>query len=84
VLVDHQQGIWTPTELVELCQSEGLLSEDLGEGSARSLSTKMGTLAGRFIDEVFALPGREVRFRRTQDRRGNTYRVALESEIAEP
>lgn len=82
VLVDHQQGIWTATELAELCAREGLLATDLGEGSPRSLSTKMGTLAGRYIDERFGMSdGRQVAFRRSKERKGNLYRVALLEEV---
>ncbi len=29
----HPQGIWTASELVELCGKHGLLAVDLGEGS---------------------------------------------------
>jgi hypothetical protein len=84
VLVDHPQGNWTAAELVELCGKQGLLKSDLGEGSARSLATKMGTIAGRFVDEHFPLPdGREAVFHRTPERKGNIYRVAV-PESAEP
>lgn len=82
VLVDHPQGIWTATELVNLCNSEGLLATDLGEGSPRSLATKMGTLAGRFVSERFTLPdGRHVVFHRGSDRKGNTYRVFVPEDV---
>jgi hypothetical protein len=68
--------------LAELCAREGLLSADLGEGSPRSLSTKMGTLAGRYIDETFGMAdGRLVAFRRSKDRKGNLYSVALLEEL---
>ena len=84
VLVDHPQGTWTAAELVELCAKQGLLKADLGEGSPRSLATKMGTIAGRFVDERFALPdGCEATFHRSTDRKGNIYRVAV-PESAEP
>lgn len=82
VLVDHNQGNWTATELAELCAREGLLATDLGEGSPRSLSTKMGTLAGRYIDERFGMAdGRQVAFRRSKERKGNLYRVAVLEEV---
>ncbi len=84
VLVDHPQGTWTAAELVELCNKQGLLKADLGEGSARSLATKMGTLAGRFVGEQFALTdGREAAFHRSAERKGNIYRVGV-PESAEP
>ncbi len=82
VLADHPQGVWTASELVELCGKHGLLSADLGGGSQRSLATKMGTLAGRFISEGFPLvDGRQAVFHRTQDRKGSSYRVCIEDEV---
>jgi hypothetical protein len=82
VLVDHPQGIWTASELVELCGKHGLLAADLGEGSPRSLSTKMGTLAGRFIDERFPLPdGRVATFHRSESRKGKVYQVFVRDEV---
>jgi hypothetical protein len=55
MLAGHPQGTWNASELVELCGRHGLLVADLGEGSPRSLATKMGTLAGRFVGERFPL-----------------------------
>ena len=82
VLVDHPQGIWTASELVELCGKHGLMTADLGEGSPRSLSTKMGTLAGRFIEERFPLPdGRAATFHRSESRKGKVYQVFVSDEV---
>jgi len=82
VLVEHPQGTWTASELAALCSRHGLLATDLGEGSARSLATKMGTLAGRFVTERFPLTdGRQAVFHRTPDRKGNIYRVFMEKEV---
>lgn len=64
VLADHVQANWTATDLVDLCASRRLLSTDFGEGTSRSLVTKLGTPAGRYIDEKFELDdGRHVVFR---------------------
>lgn len=83
VLADHPQGVWTAAELVELCGKQNLLSGDLGEGSSRSQATKMGTLAGRFIDEAFPLTdGRTAAFKRSESRKGKVYRVAIDDEVA--
>lgn len=91
VLADHNQGVWTAAELVELCKCHGLLIADLGEGSPRSLSTKMGTIAGRYVGESFELDsGRYATFHKQVGRKGMQYRVSLEdllpnlSVIAEP
>jgi len=82
VLVDHPQGNWTASELVELCGRHKLLTADLGEGSPRSLSTKMGTLAGRFVTERFPLDdGRQATFHRSDGRKGKIYRVYVEDEV---
>lgn len=84
VMVEHPQGIWTAAELVELCGKHGLMAADLGEGSPRSLATKMGTLAGQFINESLPLvDGRAATFRRTESRKGKVYQV-FASESAEP
>jgi hypothetical protein len=82
LLVEHPQGAWTASELVELCNCHGLLSADLGEGSPRSLATKMGTLAGRFVTERFPLTdGRQAMFHRSGNRNGNVYRVFVQDEV---
>jgi hypothetical protein len=78
VLADHPQGTWTSAELVELCGRHILLAGDLGEGSPRSLATKMGTLAGRFVGERFPIAGgREAVFHRSANRNGSIYQVAI-------
>ena len=85
VLVEHPQGTWAPSELAGLCSQHGLLKVDLGEGSPRSLATKMGTLAGRFVGERFSLTdGREATFHRDLVRKGNAYRVSVRDKSAEP
>lgn len=82
VMADHLQGLWTSSELVELSNKHGLLTGDLGTGSPRSLSTKMGTLLGRFVDERFPLDdGRTAVFRRTDTRKGKAYQVFIEDEV---
>ena len=82
VLVEHPQGAWTASEMVEFCGHHRLLSADLGEGSPRSLATKMGTLAGRFVNEEFPLPGgRQAVFHRSEGRKGNIYRVEVRDEV---
>ena len=69
-------------ELVELCGKHGLMTVDLGEGSPRSLATKMGTLAGRFINELFPLTdGRQVKFHRSDSRKGKVYQVFVKDEV---
>lgn len=85
ILADHPRGIWTATELVELCGKHGLLTAGLGEGSERSLATKMGTLSGRFVTESFPLEdGRSANFRRVETRKGFAYQVFVKEESPNP
>ncbi|MHC2066135.1 hypothetical protein ACYFX5_01560 [Bremerella sp. T1] len=81
-LADHPQGMWAPKELVEHCDTNGFLSEELGDGSVRSKTTKLGMLAGRFVAERFELTdGRTATFIRSEDRKGNVYRVGIEEKV---
>lgn len=83
ILADHPQGSWTAAELAELAIKHTLLSEQLGEGSARSRATRMGILAGRYVAEVFPLSGgREAKFHKGDARNGVVYSVYL-TEAAE-
>ena len=84
LLVDHPQGNWSAAELVAFCSRQGLLATDLGEGSPRSRATKIGTLAGRFVEEQFPMSdGRLAKFHRSTERKGSIYRVSA-TESAEP
>ena len=78
VLVNHPQSIWTPAELAALCLREGLLAADLGDGTPRSLATRLGLVAGRYVNERFELTDdRVATFHRTKDRKTNIYRVSV-------
>ena len=82
IMVDHQQGTWTPSELIELSAKHGILTSDLGEGSARSRATKMGTIAGRFVGELFSLSDeRSATFHKGPDRKGSIYFVRVPDEM---
>jgi|GEM_PF-797740 len=83
ILADHPQGIWTAAELSELAGKHTLLGEQLGEGSARSRSTRMGILAGRYVAEAFPISGgREATFHKADARNGVNYSVYI-TEAAE-
>lgn len=85
LMADSQGGNWTAKELVQQCEKNGILKDELGDGSSKSKSTKLGTLAGRFVDEKFDLKDdRIATFIRENDRKGNKYRVGIEYEDAEP
>lgn len=82
IMADHSQGIWTAAELVDLCANQTLLQSELGDGSARSQSTRLGVIAGRYVAERFELPDqRMVIFHRSEDRKGKIYRVEIEDEV---
>ncbi len=84
-LADHQQGIWTPAELVEKCAALDLLSVEIGKGSAKSKTTIMGNIAGRFVDEAFTLEDDRIfTFIRQPARKGSVYRVVTTQKSAEP
>ena len=84
VLVGHPQGTWNASELVQLCHGNSLLLNHLGNGSTRSLATKMGAIAGRFVEERFeCADGTAVQFHKENGRKQSLYRVSV-LESAEP
>lgn len=83
IMAQHPQGTWTSAELAELAIRHELLREQLGDGSSRSKSTRMGILAGRYVAERFPLSGdREATFRKEDKRNGAIYAVYV-TEAAE-
>ncbi len=79
ILVDHPQGVWTSASLTGLCRKSNLFPGQLAEGSARAISTRMGRIAGRFIDEKFPLTdGRVAKFTRCKGRKVTEYAVYIE------
>lgn len=86
LLANHQQGVWTSSELVAVCDEHLLLLNDLGNGSARSRFTRMGHVIGRFVDSEFPVRvGTEQAvavLRKEQNSRkdGHVYSVALRLE----
>ena len=84
VLVDHPQGIWTAAELTDLAAQHFLLRTELGDGSPRSQTTKLGVLAGRYVDERFDLGDERVAvFRRSDDGRKTLYSVGVIEKVAD-
>ena len=83
IVARHPQGTWTASELADLANSSSLLHTDLGEGTTRSRATRMGVLAGRFVDERFPLDdGTVAVFRKSVVRNYTTYQVFIESAAA--
>ena len=78
VLADHPQGTWTAGELVDLAEHHKLFVEEFRDAAPRAKATRIGLLAGRFIDERFPLgDGRFADFRRKEERKGNVYSVSI-------
>lgn len=71
------RGAWTGATLVELAGQRGLLTNELGDGSARSQAIRLGLIASRYVGEYFDVDVRRVRFQREKSRTGQTYRVEL-------
>ncbi len=79
-LAKHPQGLWSASELTDLANEKLLLQTDLGTGTARSQTTRMGKLAGRFVNEKFDLDdGTYAVFKRTSDGQYTKYQVFIES-----
>jgi hypothetical protein len=75
-MVIHTAKFWTSNQLVELARTNSLLLSDLGDGSPRSQSTRMGLVCGRYVGETFRMPGgSEVTFRTRECRDGRLYHV---------
>jgi hypothetical protein len=78
LIADHPQGFWTPGELAEFAHSQGLFSNDFGEASPHARSVRFGLIAGRHIGVQFPLRnGRIAVFQRSEERKGNIYRVTV-------
>jgi hypothetical protein len=76
VMAQHTQGVWTPSEMSELALEHKLLEECLGTKSSRSQSTRMGILAGRYVNESFGISGhRKATFRKADGKDGSVYVV---------
>ncbi len=79
-LAKHPQGIWSSSELTDLANKHFVLQSELGDGTPRSQTTRMGKLAGRFVGERFSLDdGTYAVFKRISGGRHTQYQVFLES-----
>jgi hypothetical protein len=79
-LAKHPQGIWSSSELTDLANKNFVLQSELGDGTPRSQTTRMGKLAGRFVGERFKLDdGTYAVFKRIFNGQYNQYQVFVES-----
>ncbi len=79
LLADKPKLTWCAKELAQLATSQSLLRDELGEEGDRSQATRMGILAGRYVDDRFQLPdGREVTFIQSAGRKGVVYGLKLD------
>ncbi len=70
---------WTGTELANLASTQRLFATVLEGASERGAATRMGLVAGCYLDEPFTLPDARVAIlRRSGDRNGNRYHVELQ------
>ena len=82
VLAEHPKGTWTAAELVQHCLANQLLLSHLGEGSAKSKSTRFGVAAGRYVGDQFELTdGAVAVFHKSDGRKGSVYRIGIESKV---
>ena len=49
ILTAQDNATWTAAELTDLANQHFLLRTELGDGTTRSQSTRMGVLAGRYV-----------------------------------
>jgi hypothetical protein len=78
LMADKPQGWMTPAQLVELAVRERLFESELQDRAPRSQATRLGILAGRFIEERFTIAdGRIITFHKTEDRKGMKYSVSV-------
>jgi hypothetical protein len=79
-LAKHPKGIWSSSQLTDLANQKLLLQTELGDGTPRSQTTRMGKLAGRYVGERFFLDdGSFAVFNRSFDGQYNQYQVFVES-----
>lgn len=68
ILIKQERATWTAEQLADLASDNFLLRTELGDGSKRSRSTRMGVLAGRYVDEKFKLTEEAIaKFSRSDD-----------------
>lgn len=76
-----EQYYFTSADLVHLAEQKSVLKSELGDGSARSKSTRMGILATRYVAERFELEGSAVAtFRRREGRKNKEHFVEVVSD----
>ena len=84
LLAQHSKGTWTAAELTDLANEHFLLRSELGKGTPRSQCTRLGVLAGRYVDEGFGMDdGAIATFQRSDIGRKTLYHVSLEASSAD-
>lgn len=76
-----EQFYFTSADLVRLAEQKCVLKSELGDGSTRSKSTRMGMLVTRYVAERFELEGSAVAtFRRREGRKNMEHFVEVASD----
>ena len=84
ILTTEEKATWAAAELTELANRHFLLRTELGDGTKRSQSTRMGVLAGRYVGEEFKLDEKTVAtFHRGEDGRKSIYFAAVKDLVAD-
>jgi len=82
LLAEQADGEWTATGLVNECAKHRLLQVALAGGATRSKATRMGSIAGRYLAELFKLSiGGIANLERFEVRDGNVYRVEVTQDL---
>jgi hypothetical protein len=83
IMADHGDARWTATELVDLVRQERLFESQFRAQTPRSQVTRMGIIAGHYVDESFPLSeDRIATFRKRDDRKGTVYAVTISDAYA--
>ncbi len=78
LLAQLPKGTWTAAELTDLANEHFLLRSELGQGTPRSQCTRLGVLAGRYVDERFGMDDGSIAiFHRSDIGRKTLYHVGV-------
>lgn len=79
VLARNPRGTWRALELAKQATKHRLLQDEIGDGSDHSKASKMGMIAGRYLEERFPLEcGTLAYIERDEDRNGKFYRIGID------
>ena len=84
LMAKQETGTWNATQLTDLANKHFLLRAELGDGTPRSQSTRMGVLAGRYVEERFSIDDKSTAvFQRNVEERKTVYYITLDAKPAD-